>query len=105
MFDEIGLAFVTSRKMAFCSRAEALRRLSLVLFIILFYPPARELFQFDGILRALENAGAAGDAAFLVVEDDHPLFVIRRPASDRADVITLPNAFAFLRVKMDLQAP
>jgi hypothetical protein len=37
------------------------------------------------------------------VENDHPFLVIRRPTAYRANIVTLPNALAFLRVIVDFQ--
>jgi len=56
--------------------------------------------QFDCILWALQYTGTTGDAAFAIVKDDHPFFIIRRPTPNRAYIVALPDAFAFLWIKM-----
>jgi hypothetical protein len=56
--------------------------------------------QFDGIFRALQYTCAASDTALAMVKVDHSRFIIRRPAANRAYIVALPDAFAFLRVKV-----
>jgi hypothetical protein len=61
------------------------------------------LCEFNSIPGTLQDAGATSNTTVGIVENRHSLFEIRRPAPNRADIVTLPHAGAFLRVKMNLQ--
>jgi hypothetical protein len=61
--------------------------------------------QLNRPFRALEYAGAASDAPVAIVEDRFARPPIRRPAADRTDLVTLPDAGAPVTVKADLQSP
>jgi hypothetical protein len=61
--------------------------------------------EFNRPFRALEHTSAAGDASITVVEDSFARRQVWGPAADGTDLVTLPDAGAFVRVKADLQAP
>ena len=61
------------------------------------------LVQLDRSFRALQYAGAAGDALLLMVKVNHVVLVIRRPAPNGTDRITLEDALTLFGVKVDLQ--